>query len=234
MIKYSVIELKTSQLILGDALTLLEQLPTNFASLINADPPYHVSRKSNLHTMGRQGVDLGKWDRSFDDQLTWIKLAAPALKPGGSLVIWMDWKKMGDIAKYLEKLGFYVKRMLTWVKPNPPPWNCDKMFLQGTEHAIWAVKKWRRKTPEIFNTNYHTGVFNYAPQQSDHPTKKPDGLFEEIISLLSNSGGWVIDPFAGAGTTIKACKKLNRKCISFEMDPQYYRLAMNNWGASLD
>jgi len=214
-----------------NSLKFLSQLPNSHFQLILTDPPYQISRNSNYHTMGRQGVDFGDWDKNFD-QLSWITLAAPSLKPGGSIVIWMDWKKLGDIAKHLEKLGFYVKRMLTWIKPNPPPFNCDKMFCQGTEHAIWAVKKWKRKTPEVYNTNYHRGVFNYAAEPGKtrgHSAKKPDALFEELITLLSNPSGWVLDPFGGVGTTIKACEKLKRKCISFEMDATYHKLAMTNW-----
>lgn len=66
------------------------------ADLILTDPPYNISVKNNFHTIGRHGIDFGKWDKGFD--LTgWIPVAIDHLKAGGSIVIFNDWKNMVDV-----------------------------------------------------------------------------------------------------------------------------------------
>jgi len=219
-----------SQLLHGDSLELLRDLPKNHFQLLLTDPPYCVSRPNNFNTMNRQGVDFGQWDQEFD-QLAWLELALPLLKPGASIVIWNDWKKLGDIATFLENKDISVKRLLTWHKTNPMPANCKHMFLQATEHALWAVKKPKGKQKKIFNSNYHHGVFRFpVVQDKVHTTKKPDAMFTEIISVLTNKGDWILDPFAGAGTTAYAATKLGRNHVSIELDEVYHAHAIKHWG----
>ena len=218
-----------SQLLQGDSLKILKELPENHFQLLLTDPPYCVSRPNNFSTMNRQGVDFGDWDREFD-QLTWIELALPLLKPGASIVIWNDWKKLGAIASFLESQDVSVKRLLTWHKTNPRPANCKYMYLQATEHAIWAVKKPKGKQKKIYNGGYHHGVFRFpVVQDKVHSTKKPDALFEELILTLTNKNDWVLDPFAGAGTTAYAATTAGRNHVSIELDEDYYKHAVRHW-----
>lgn len=58
---------------------------------ILTDPPYCISRKNNFKTMGRAGIDFGKWDYNFN-QTEWIKNCILFLKEGGSIIIFNDWK----------------------------------------------------------------------------------------------------------------------------------------------
>lgn len=220
--------LTSSTILLGDSFKLLETLPKSWFSLLLTDPPYCVSRKNNFSTLNRQGVDFGSWDQTFD-QFTWISKALPLLRPGASIVIWNDWKKLGAIAEFLEKEGMSVKRMLTWHKPNPSPFNCKYMFVQATEHAVWAVKPNKGKLKKVYNGGYHHGVFRYPVETSEnHPTKKPQGLFEELIKKLTNPGDWVLDPFAGVGTTALAAEKLNRNHVSIELNQDYFDAAQKS------
>jgi len=50
-----------------------------------------------------------------------------------------------------------------------------------------------------------------------YPTQKPLALLERIIQASSNPGDWILDPFAGCGTTIAAAQKLNRKWIGIDI-----------------
>jgi site-specific DNA-methyltransferase (adenine-specific) len=209
-----------SNYILGDSWEEIPKLPDDFFRLVLADPPFEISRDNNFSTMGRT-MDFGKWDYNFD-QTSWIDLIYPKLKKNGSLVIFNDWKKIGQVAQYAEKVGFIIKRPLTWVKNNPNPANAKRLFLQGTEHAVWLVKgdKW------VYNSTYHKGYFNYPVQRSEHPTKKPDGLYSELISILTNPGDFVLDPFSGSGTTGMCAAKLNRNFICIEKEETYHNIAL--------
>jgi hypothetical protein len=53
-----------------------------------------------------------------------------------------------------------------------------------------------------------------------YPTQKPEKLLERIISMASNEGDTVLDPFAGGGTTIAVADKLNRKWIGIDQSVQ--------------
>jgi len=53
-----------------------------------------------------------------------------------------------------------------------------------------------------------------------HPTVKPIALMEYLIKLVTPKGGTVLDPFAGSGSTLIAAKKLGRKYIGIEMNPE--------------
>ena len=218
----------SSKLELGDSLTLLKDVPSQIRLLIT-DPPYCVSQTNNLTTLGRRGIDFGEWDSNFD-QLSWLDLAIPTLIPGGSCVIFNDWKNLGEIAKRLERLGMVVKRPIILVKSNPFPRNIQRSFVQATEHALWAVKpgaKWVfNKRPEV---SYETGIYKSSVQKSRHPTKKPDSLFIDLIKLLSHPEEWVLDPFVGSGTTCYAAETTQRRFICFEKEPEYYQLALETW-----
>jgi DNA modification methylase len=53
----------------------------------------------------------------------------------------------------------------------------------------------------------------------EHPTEKPLVLFERCIR--NHDAQFVLDPFAGSGTTLVACENLHRKCRGIEISPAY-------------
>ena len=58
-----------------------------------------------------------------------------------------------------------------------------------------------------------------------HPTQKPVALMEYLIKTYTNKGDLVLDCFAGSGTTLLACKQLNRNFIGIEISPEYCTIA---------
>ena len=64
------------------------------------------------------------------------------------------------------------------------------------------------------------------PQANDHPTVKPLSLMEYLCRLTKTpTGGIVLDPFMGSGTTGMACKKVGRDFIGIELDEHYFEIA---------
>ena len=62
--------------------------------------------------------------------------------------------------------------------------------------------------------------------KNDHPTVKPLKLMEYLLTLLSTpTGGVVLDPFAGSGSTLLAAKRLGRPCIGVELDEHNCEIA---------
>ena len=62
-------------------------------------------------------------------------------------------------------------------------------------------------------------------RHNNHPTVKPIALMEYLINMVTKEGQTVLDPFTGSGTTLIAAKKLGRKYIGIELEPDYVKIA---------
>jgi DNA modification methylase len=60
--------------------------------------------------------------------------------------------------------------------------------------------------------------------KNNHPTVKPIALMEYLVKLVSPENSIVLDPFAGSGSTLIACKNLGRQYIGIEMNPEYVEI----------
>lgn len=90
--------------------------------------------------------------------------------------------------------------------------------------------KYRDTCPSNFWDDI-TIPFWSMPENTDHPTQKPEKLYAKIILASSNPEDIILDPFAGSGTAGVTAKKLGRHFIDIEMNEQYcvwaeQRLAM--------
>jgi site-specific DNA-methyltransferase (adenine-specific) len=68
------------------------------------------------------------------------------------------------------------------------------------------------------------------PENTDHPTQKPEKLFAKLILASSNVGDVVFDPFLGSGTSSVVAKKLGRSFVGIERDETYCCLAEKRLG----
>ena len=221
---------------LGDSLKYVNELVKNnefekFNAIIT-DPPYNISKENNFNTMGRAGIDFGEWDKGFD-LTSWIGPSIKLLKNGGNIVIFNDWKNMGDIAKALEENGCIVKDLIRWTKTNPMPRNRDRRFITDFEFAIWAVKEGSKWTFNRFSETYErpeiVGPLTPSTEKAlgSHTTQKPVYVMKWLIERLTNENDLVFDPFMGSGTTGVASLELNRNFVGVELDETYYKIAEN-------
>jgi site-specific DNA-methyltransferase (adenine-specific) len=70
-----------------------------------------------------------------------------------------------------------------------------------------------------------TVPFWSMPENTDHPTQKPEKLLAKIILASTNPGDMVLDPFLGSGTTSVVAKKLGRRYLGIEVDEEFCCLA---------
>lgn len=199
---------------------------------IITDPPYNVSRNHQLgySNMGRSGMNYGEWDYNFD-QKKWIRDTSDLIKPGGTIIIFNDWKNLGDISKQLEKCGFIVKDIIRWTKKNPMPRNVERRYANDCEYAIWAVKsggKWTFNKPQnmgYLKPQIETGTVPGGKNRL-HPTQKHLEVITKLVEIHTNKGDIIFDPFLGSGTTGLACKNKGRNFIGAEIDKKYYDITM--------
>ena len=77
-----------------------------------------------------------------------------------------------------------------------------------------------------------TVPFWSMPENTDHPTQKPEKLIAKVILASSNPGDFVFDPFLGSGTTSVVAKKMSRRYCGVEIDKLYCCLAEKRLGLS--
>lgn len=88
---------------------------------------------------------------------------------------------------------------------------------------VTAEKAARGKLPT--DVWWHTIVPTSGPEKTGYPTQKPLGVLRRIIQASSRPGDWVLDPFAGSGTTAAAARGLERRSISIDVHPDALRIA---------
>ena len=91
-----------------------------------------------------------------------------------------------------------------------------------------APKDWQAEQDGNFRLTYPSNIwtditipFWSMPENTPHPTQKPEKLLAKIILASSNEGDIVFDPFAGVGTTGVVAKKLHRNFAMVEIDREY-------------
>ena len=212
----------------GDCLEKMGMIEDNSVDLVLTDPPYNIARKNNFHTMGRAGIDFGEWDKGFD-LFSYMRELPRVLHANGSLIIFNDWKNLGEIAKFGETLGFDIKDLIRWEKSNPMPRNKDRRYVTDYECAVWLVKqksKWTfNRQSETYDRPCFKGSLTPKGEKTGHTTQKPEYLMEQLVKTHSNLGDTILDPFMGSGTTGVACRNLSRNFIGIELDENYYNSA---------
>lgn len=172
-------------------------------------------------------TQYGDWDTEFTmaklEEV--LRLSHRKMRSGGTIIVWFDLWRVGELKDLLESVGFRMTRLVEWIKTNPQPLNSSSGYLTNCrEVAVFGVKG---KKP-TFNSKYDNGLYQYplmTGKHRKHPTQKSLDLFKALVAKHSNPNDLVVDPFLGAGTTARACKDLGRRCTGSELDPGYFKIA---------
>lgn len=228
----------------GNCIKLLEDFEFKF-DMIFADPPYFLSSGGISCQSGKVVcVDKGEWDKptSTEDMdtfnLEWLTLCHKHLKDNGTIWISGTHHNIFSVQQQLIKLGFKILNVITWAKTNPAPNISCRYFTHSTEFVIWA-----RKSSKIAHQyNYELmKQLNDDKQMTDvwqlptigrwekscgkHPTQKPLALLLRIILASTQPGQWILDPFAGSGTTGIASTLLGRRFLGIEQDESFVEMS---------
>jgi DNA modification methylase len=231
-------------LLKGDCVVLLSQFDFKF-DMIFADPPYHLSNNGISVQSGKvTSVNKGIWDKSrgFEEDYifdkTWLSACRDKLKDNGTIWVSGTYHNMFSIARCLKELDFKILNCVTWVKTNPPPNISCRYFTHSAEYILWARKK--EKVPHYFNYGLMKKI-NGGTQMRDvwvlpaiakwekscgkHPTQKPLCVLSRIIQASTQSGSWILDPFAGSSTTGIAANLLGRRYLGIDQSENFLVLS---------
>ena len=233
-------------IICGDTFELLPQFKFKF-DMIFADPPYFLSSGGISVQSGKiVCVDKGDWDKSMSPEdinafnMKWLLLCREKLKDNGTIWISGTYHNIFSVANSLTLLNYKILNVITWAKTNPPPNISCRYFTYSTEFIIWARKK--EKVAHYYNYDLMK-LINDGKQMTDvwrlpaiapwekscgkHPTQKPIPLLARIIMASTQTGAWILDPFAGSSTTGIAANLLGRRYLGIEREEEYAKMGVN-------
>ncbi len=234
--------------ILGDILNVAKLLPKSFVDLLILDPPYNLSKSFHSNSFAqRSTVEYSKWfeewlvallpvlkhDASIYVCSDWqTSTAIHSILEKHSIVrnriTWgrekgrgakANWKNsMEDIwfCTMADKYYFDVDAVKIRRKVIAP-YKMDGQPKDWTETSNGNI---RDTHPSNFWDDI-TIPFWSMPENTDHPTQKPEKLISKLILASSAPGAVVFDPSCGSGTTPVVAKKLGRHYVGIELDELY-------------
>lgn len=222
----------------GDAIQILTKIPNKSIRLIITDPPYNLSKDYG------NNQDKLEFDEYLDFSRKWLNEAYRILSDDGSLYVFMGMKYISYIYSILEKeLEMTFNSCITWFYTQGvgktkgfSPRHDDILFF--TKHKkdfifnldnIRIPQKFYRSVNNMRGANpgnvWEFSHMHYCNKnRKQHPTQKPEGLYERMILASSEENDVILDPFVGSGTLLRVCQQTNRCGIGIDINPDYIKL----------
>ena len=233
----------------GDVLKMLEFVPDNFADLIIIDPPYNLTKNFNgFKFNSRSDESFDEYLETWFPQVCKKLKANGSLYMCGdwkctsslqraiekelsilNRITWQREKGRGAKSNWkngMEDIWFAVKN------PKDYYFDVESVKMKRKVIAPYKVdgkpKDWDQSEDGNFRITYPSNFWDdisipfwSMPENTDHPTQKPEKLYAKLILASSKPGDIVFDPFLGSGTTSVVAKKLGRNYCGIEMNQEY-------------
>ena len=220
-------------LLCGDSRELIKRVPDNFVDFILTDPPYNIGKHStgNIPLPGRTPMnnDVAAWDWIDFHPEEWVDEFLRVLKPTGNLFVFTSYNQLGRWYDCLDS-RFDTSQFMIWHKTNPAPKIFKAGFLNSCEMIFCCWNKghvWNFISQQEMHNFIESPICMRPERLSDpkHPAQKPTSVLKKLITIASDEGGVVFDPFMGVGSTGVAALGLRRRFIGFEINEVYFNAA---------
>lgn len=220
-----------NQLLQGDALTILPTLEANSFDALITDPPYasggltaaaRARPPSTKYCRDGGHADFVGDERDQRSHLKWMHLwlseCARVLKDGAPVLLFTDWRQLPLTTDALQIAGFTWRGITVWDKTEGVRPQLGR-FRNQAEYIVWGSKGYMpldRRAPVL------PGVIRESVRKADkhHLTGKPTELMRQLVRICE-SGGRILDPFAGSGTTLIAAKIEGYHSVGIELTSHY-------------
>ena len=207
------------KIILGDSIRILPTLEKKSFDLLLSDPPYGMDFKSGWNNKEKiQNDKIIDTVTLFEDVL---KESVPLLKDDAHFYLFGNINFIGDIRPIIEKY-LNLKNILIWDRKVI---GMGDLKSYGNSYDI--IYFGYNKVWKDLNGTRDRDLLSYSridPAKNIHPTEKPLDILEYLIKKSSNENNKILEPFAGGGSTLLACKNLNRLATGVEIEEKYYNL----------
>ena len=238
-----------NKVINADLFAALPLLPDAFADLIIIDPPYNLSKnfgglKFNERSDAAYDEYLASWFPAVCKKLKangslyicgdWkcssaLQRAVQKELTVMNRITWQREKGRGAKSNWkngMEDIWFAVKN------PDDYYFDVEAVKLKRKVLAPYKVdgkpKDWESAAAGNFRLTHPSNFWDdisipfwSMPENTDHPTQKPEKLYAKLVLASCPQGGMVFDPFLGSGTSAVVAKKLGRAFCGIEINEEY-------------
>lgn len=218
------------------------------AAMLFTDPPYNVDIPK---TLGRGRTKHGNFAMASGEmppaEFTsfLIEVLAPAAEhstDGALHYVCMDWRHFREILDAGSQVYDALLNVVVWTKTN----GGQGSFYRSQHEEIFVFKAGAGAHLNNVQLGRHgrnrSNVWNYpgcnafgtrrVADLEAHPTVKPVALVADAMRDCTRRGDVVLDPFMGAGSTILAAERVDRRAYGIEIDPLYVDVAIRRWQAA--
>ncbi len=236
----------------GDCMEIMWDIPHSSVDLMIVDPPYNMYKKFGSEEFSRQSMaEYEKYTRSWIERaLPLLKKTASVyvccdwfsgITIGAALadyfvlrnrITWQREKGRGALKNW--KNGMED----VWFASVGDDYYFDVNAVKQRKKVIAPYRKdgvpkdWQEENGEKFRYTFPSNFWDDVtvpywsmPENTPHPTQKPEKLLAKIILASSRPGDLVFDPFGGSGSTAVTAKKLGRRYLTIEKDEKYCAMA---------
>lgn len=232
-----------------DVFDAADLLPDNFVDLLVLDPPYNLSKNYNGHLFKeKERTEYAVWFKGMLKVLKHtLKLSATIYVCSDwktSIIIAPILEEMFHVQNRItweREKGRGAKS--NWKNNTEDIWFCtvskdyyfdvESVKLKRRVIAPYRTldgkpKDWIESRNGNYRLTYPSNIwtdisipFWSMPENTDHPTQKPEKLIAKLILASTKEGDFVFDPFLGSGTTVVVAKKLHRRFAGVELNKEY-------------
>jgi len=200
-----------NKIICGDALSLIRDIPDKAIDCIITDPPY------GLNSIGiRNDADLSLFYNLLPQFYR-------VLKDDAFFLTFFSTKYLpllfhNNPFSYFWQIVLYCPHGAVNSPIGYTKFMSCIVFTKGRPRVV-------RRNKDIFEDTPGRAI---EPDEGfiDHPAPKPKAFIQELLRMFTKEGDVVLDPLAGAGSTLVACKRMGRRFIGFEIEEKYCQIAL--------
>lgn len=243
-----------NRIIVGDLFSVIDFLPDNFIDLLFIDPPYNLYKNFNsVKFKELTQIQYEQWMESWLSKM--IRMLRPTAsvyicgdwKTSAAIfnigtkylkvknrICWerekgrgskTNWKNCTEDIWYFTVSDNYIF--------NIDAVKIKRKVLAPYKSSDGKPKDWSEETQGKFRITHPSNLwtditvpFWSMPENTDHPTQKPEKLLAKIILASSNEGDIIFDPFIGSGTCAVVAKKMNRNFCGVELDEKFAAISL--------
>ena len=242
------IETIRDQILLGDTFSILPMLPEKSVDLLIVDPPYNMQKEFHGSTFSAMSNEnyaayTEKWIEAVKPLLKPNASVYVCCDWQSSPLIGLELQKhfkvLNRITWQREK-GRGAKR--NWKNSMEDIWFavCGEDYTFHLEDVMQRrrviapyredgkPKDWEETDQGLFRNTHPSNFWDdisvpywSMPENTPHPTQKPEKLLAKLILASSSEGDLILDPFGGSGSTLIACEQTDRICYTIELDEKF-------------
>jgi site-specific DNA-methyltransferase (adenine-specific) len=243
------VDVVTNSLIHQDIERALPHLPAHFVDLLILDPPYNLTKNFNGHVFrAQEAAQYQSWfENALKGLLRLLKSTASVYVCSDWQTSALIFPVLDRYLHVRNRITWEREKgrgaKTNWKNNTEDIWFCtagddyyfdvDSVKLKRRVIAPYRnddgqPKDWQETEEGNYRLTHPSNIWSditipfwSMPENTDHPTQKPEKLIAKLILASCPQGGFVLDPFMGSGTTPVVAKKLGRRFCGIELNEEY-------------